>query len=118
MDRKHNLALGKPTSQSSTPDRKKASSNAVDGNVNPDAGQGSCAVTEGDTGGSWWQVNLETVRQVREVVITSRDDRGRKFYMSSTTHNFTLQYFNNLLCVKLILYNKLILRQLLKIVSR
>ena len=82
--------------------------------MNPDAGQGSCAVTEGATGGSWWQVNLETVRQVREVVITS----GRKFSMSSTRHYFTLQYFNNLLCVKLFLYNKRILRQLLEIVSR
>ena len=90
VDRKHNLALGKPTSQSSTPDRKHASSNAVDGNVNPDAGQGSCALTEGATDGSWWQVNLETVRQVREVVITSRNDRGRKFSMSSIIHNFTL----------------------------
>ena len=76
VDRTQNLALRKKTKHTTTfldnPDF--ASYKAVDGNMNPDAGQFSCAITKGATGGSWWEVNLEAVYQIREVVITSRGD--------------------------------------------
>ena len=79
VDRTRNLALEKPTNQSSTSDPKHASSKAVDGNVNSDARKHSFTSTKGATGGSWWEVNLEAVYQIREVVITSRGDCCRKF---------------------------------------
>ena len=79
VDRTRNLALEKPTNQSSVSDQKHASSKAVDGNVNSDARKYSCAITKGAAGGSWWEVNLEAVYQIREVVITSRGDCCRKF---------------------------------------
>ena len=87
VDRTRNLALEKPTNQSSVSDPKHASSKAVDGNVNSDATKHSCAITKGATGGSWWEVNLEAVYQIREVVITSRGDCCRKFWINSADFN-------------------------------
>ena len=84
VDRTRNLALEKPTNQSSVSDPKHASSKAVDGNVYSDGEEHSCAVTNGTTGGSWWEVNLEAVYQIREVVITSRGDCCRKFRIRSS----------------------------------
>ena len=83
VDRTRNLALEKPTNQSSISVPKHASSKAVDGNVNSDATKHSCAITNGTTGGSWWEVNLEAVYQIREVVITSRGDCSCKFRIRS-----------------------------------
>ena len=88
VDRTHNLALKKKTKQTTTclDNPQFASYKAVDGNMNPDAGQFSCAITQGTTGGSWWEVNLEAVYQIREVVITSRGDCCRKLLIRSIAH--------------------------------
>ena len=90
VDRTHNLALGKKTKQIAT-FYENHSDKAVDGNMNPDASNGGCAITPGTTGGSWWEVNLEAVYQIREVVITSRGDCCRKFWTFSTQHNFSIE---------------------------
>lgn len=85
VDRTHNLALGKPTKQSSSLNaRDYGSSNAVDGNRQPHAGQRSCAITNGTVMGSWWEVNLEAVYEIGEVVITSRGDCCGKSTMWSS----------------------------------
>ena len=76
IDRSENLALGKPTRQSSQyqdagPNR------AVDGNRNTNLHASSCSHTL-NTKGSWWQVDLEAVYEIRDVVITNRADAAGK----------------------------------------
>lgn len=66
-----NLAYGKPATQSSTgfggdPSR------AVDGNTDGDFGHGS--VSHSGPGPSWWQVDLEQVEPVGELMIHKRTD--------------------------------------------
>ena len=65
----HNLALWKPTKQSSTPNPKYASLNAVDGIASVLLRRGSCAHTEAAVG-SWWQVDLNGMYEIRELTIT------------------------------------------------
>jgi len=76
VDLTKNLALGKPTRQSSQyqdagPNR------AVDGNRNSYLDARSCTHTL-NTKGSWWQVDLEAVYEIRDVVITNRGDAAGK----------------------------------------
>ena len=70
-----NLALGKPTKQSSTHPHglSLASSNAVDGISSPLMFDGSCTHTR-EAIGNWWQVDLQGTYEIRQVVITSRGD--------------------------------------------
>jgi len=66
-----NLAYGKPTTQSSTGFGGDAS-RAVDGNTNGDFGKGSVSHT--GPGASWWQVDLEQVEPVGEIMVHKRTD--------------------------------------------
>ena len=75
--KKKNLALGKPTKQSTT-DKYGVSSKAVDGNNNTDYGVRSCTHTA-PTKGNWWQVDLGSVYEIRDVVITNRADCCGKY---------------------------------------
>ena len=71
----YNLALWKPTKQSTTLGRY-ASYFAVDGNASTVLETGHCSVTKAFPG-SWWQVDLEYVYDIREVVITNSWDAGK-----------------------------------------
>lgn len=77
-----NLALGKPASQSST---YSPASLAVDGNRDGNYDHGSVAHTNND-GDSWWQVDLQEVQSVGEVVISNRTD-----CCSERLHDFTVE---------------------------
>ncbi len=69
-----NVALGKSAWQSSTQSQNTAD-RATDGNVEPDAAEGSCAVTiDGQSGGSWWLVDLEREYRITEVALVNRGD--------------------------------------------
>ena len=68
-----NVALGKPTTQSTT-FRRYPSRFAVDGNLNTNMHEYSCSHTEPKVRGGWWQVDLGTVYEIRRVVITNRGD--------------------------------------------
>ena len=72
VDWTKNLALGKPTRQSTTQGNGKPSK-AVDGNRNSEFDSSSCTHTKSKKG-SWWQVDLEAVYEIRDVVITNRGD--------------------------------------------
>ena len=72
VDLTENLALGKPTTQSGKHTRYEAS-NAVDGNIISNLDSGSCTKTAKGKG-SWWQVDLGAVYEIRKVVITNRGD--------------------------------------------
>ncbi|GMH44436.1 hypothetical protein BSKO_12388 [Bryopsis sp. KO-2023] len=67
-----NLALKKPTMQSSTA-YKGVSSRAVDGNKNPNYPKNSCTHTV-NSNNPWWVVNLGASYVVTRVVITNRAD--------------------------------------------
>jgi len=63
-----NLARGKPTSQSSTY-KEGTSTKAVDGKKTNTIREKSCSRTSPGREGSWWQVDLESVYEIRQVVI-------------------------------------------------
>lgn len=69
--RTRNLAYGRPTMQSSTAIYAD-SSRAVDGNTDGEFAKGS--VTHTDVGTEWWQVDLESVQNVGQVVVFNRTD--------------------------------------------
>ncbi len=69
-----NLALGKPTSQSSTASGA-AASRAVDGNTNGNYSQGSVTHTHAEKSPwPWWQVDLQGVQRIGSVVLYNRTD--------------------------------------------
>lgn len=68
----NNLAFEKPATQSSTAFGGDAA-RAVDGNTDGSYGYGSVSHT-GFGPGQWWQVDLESVQRVREVVVHNRTD--------------------------------------------
>ena len=69
-----NLALMKPTKVSSISfDTRCGSMKAVDGNRESKMLSGSCAATRMQKN-SWWQVDLEAVYYITDVVITNRAD--------------------------------------------
>ena len=80
-----NLALGKPTFQSSTNNYSSAvsgvSGNAVDGNPDTDLGNGHCSRTNA-TNPSWWRVDLgANLVPVSEVfIVNSNEQQGNKDY--------------------------------------
>jgi cytochrome c peroxidase len=67
-----NVALGKPTSQSSTA-AGGLSQRAVDGNTSGNWGTGSVTHTAGESK-SWWQVNLGSAHQISRVTLWNRTD--------------------------------------------
>ena len=69
-----NLALGKPTSQSSNyPHPWAAAGNAADGNTEGNFASVSVTHTNYDYG-AWWQVDLQSVESVGNVVVWNRTD--------------------------------------------
>jgi hypothetical protein len=84
-----NLALGRPTAQSSI--RSSGySSRAVDGNHNSRYHSQSCTHTRRDSNGPWWRVDLERVVDVSTIKITNRNDccktriKNTKVYVGKT----------------------------------
>ena len=75
-----NIALGKPTYQSSTFASFTAASKAVDGNRNGDLDNGhTCTATAGPTVGyPWWAVDFGIETFVFKLNITNRSDRHGK----------------------------------------
>ncbi len=86
-----NLALGRPTTQSTTAFGGD-SSRAVDGNTNGSYGYGSVSHTDYGTS-QWWQVDLESVQNVREVIVHNRTDccadKLRNYRLSTSTDGTT-----------------------------
>jgi hypothetical protein len=84
-----NLALGRPTTQSSVRHGGKAS-RAVDGNTNSKYGSRSCTHTAHQRR-PWWRVDLERVVDVKSVKITNRRDccsrriKNAKIYVGTTS---------------------------------
>ena len=69
-----NLALGKPTIQSSTYDPSCSDAGkAVDGNTNGDYYACSVAHTSYDSQ-PWWQVDLQSVYSISQIVLWNRTD--------------------------------------------
>ena len=75
-----NRARGKPTEQSSTATSTCAASKAVDGHSDPVFDHHSCSQTLSRRG-SWWQVDLQVVYDIRAVVITSTTDKSCKLQL-------------------------------------
>ena len=72
VDWTKNLALRKPTKQS-TVNKNGLSGRAVDGNTDSNFSSNSCTQTA-NTKGNWWQVDLGSVYDIREVAVTNRGD--------------------------------------------
>ena len=71
-----NVALGRPTFQSSVRGGRGASL-AVDGNRNPNSkAVGSCSVMQASPR-AWWAVDLGAVFNMKEVAISQRDKYGK-----------------------------------------
>ena len=68
-----NLALRKPTALSGRHDGNYYASKAVDGNRNPALKKGHCYHSS-LARNAWWQVDLQSVYLIREVVIANRAD--------------------------------------------
>ena len=68
-----NLARGKPTKQSTTY-QTYSSSKAVDGKMAYNLRDNSCSHAARAQKGSWWQVDLEAVYEIRCVIIKNRAD--------------------------------------------
>ena len=79
----HSLAHGKPTEMSST-FGSYVSSKAVDGDRNSSITENSCTQTLKQKD-NWWQVDLQTVYVIREVVITNRGDRNGELECATDT---------------------------------
>jgi len=87
-----NLALGKPTFQSSSFLYYSHPSNAVDGKRDADFMHNSCSHTDGGILNllvpAWWAVDLEKIYAVHRVIITNRGDccpeRLRDFHIGLT----------------------------------
>lgn len=73
-----NLALGRPTWQSSNL-MSYNSSLAVDGNADSNFFHGSCMHTSTDDNNPWWAVDLGKRTNVREVYLTNRGDCCGRF---------------------------------------
>ena len=71
-----NIAINKPTNQSSTFSSHYRSDHAVDGNRNPFSSEGSCSssTTDGSDLRPYWFVSLEDECSVDEVVVYNRRD--------------------------------------------
>ena len=68
-----NLAVGKPTTMSST-HKNYYSSRAVDGTRDSTWLHRTCSQTLiQSSGAAWWKVDLQAVYLIREVIITNRD---------------------------------------------
>ena len=96
LDWTNNLALGKPAKQSTTLYNAKAS-RAVDGDraKKNTKEQFNCTHSSKSVG-NWWEVDLGTVYEIRDVVITNRADCcGKLNQMRSSCVNATLFVISN-----------------------
>jgi hypothetical protein len=84
-----NLALGKPTSQSSTLEPQANASRAVDGNIDGAYGGQSLTHTNNDFQ-AWWQVDLQSSQPIGNVAIFNRTD-----CCSDRLSNFKLMVSND-----------------------
>jgi len=84
----NNIALGKPTIQSSTHPHglSLAAWKAVDGISSSAIMDGGCTHTR-EAVGSWWQVDLQGIYEIRQVAITSRNDA----YGTVETYQLTMR---------------------------
>ena len=87
--RTRNLAYGKPATQSSTGFGGDAG-RAVDGNTDGNFGHGSVSHTAVDGPAQWWQVDLESVHSVGQVVLFNRTD-----CCAAKLHDFTVRVSND-----------------------
>ena len=85
-----NLALGRPTWQSSN-FMSYNSSLAVDGNADSNFHRGSCMHTSTDDNNPWWVVDLGKRTNVQEVYLTNRGDCCGRF--SQTVDCIVLERF-------------------------
>lgn len=83
-----NVAVGKPTSQSSTSSGG-VSSRAVDGDIDGIFSNGSVTHTEGGSD-NWWEVNLLDTYDISSVIIYNRSD-----CCSNRLEGFTVSIYNN-----------------------
>jgi len=98
------LALGKPTKQSTT-HLIGVSSKAVDGNKNTNYTFEGCTHTKNSTG-SWWQVDLGSVYEIRDVVITNRADCCGKFNVVCLFRTNSPYVYTNTIIKKGVYLNK------------
>ena len=78
LDKFQNVAVGQPTTQSSTPSSYFGNSaHAVDGNWNTDYYSRSCTRTNEETN-PWWRVDLGKEKEVFEVKVANRQDYGHR----------------------------------------
>ena len=75
-----NAALGKPTSQSSTPNNDFSSDRAVDGNTETSLFAGSCSGTD-HAALSYWQVDLSRVYRIYSLTITNSANNGNDAFL-------------------------------------
>ena len=85
--RTKNLAYGKPATQSST-DFGGDASKAVDGSTDGDYGHGSVSHT--GWGYGWWQVDLQKINRIGNIVLFNRTD-----CCSNQLHDFTVKVSND-----------------------
>lgn len=99
----NNLALNKPTSQTST-DQNGASYLAVDGNTDGDYWHGSCSQTAYDRAKpfAWWMVDLETESLVNSVKLVNpaQNPRDKNRYLMYFTIEVSKDTVNWVECVK------------------
>ena len=69
-----NLARGKPAEQSTHSIWSPTPTRAVDGNYDNNLKRKSCIQTLPNQVGSWWQVDLEAVYNIEEVLVLNRGD--------------------------------------------
>jgi len=85
-----NMALGKPTSQSSTANSG-VSSRAVDGNTNGNYANNSVTNTAGGTN-DWWEVDLQGITNISSITLWNRTDccldRLSNFYILTSAIPF------------------------------
>ncbi|XP_050399853.1 multiple epidermal growth factor-like domains protein 10 [Patella vulgata] len=69
-----NIALGKPTAQSTTYfDSRSSSSKAVDGSTGNNWSSGQCTHTNENTVGGWWCVDLQQIYKIDTIKLFNRD---------------------------------------------
>ncbi|XP_055956489.1 uncharacterized protein LOC130012477 [Patella vulgata] len=84
-----NIAVGKPTGQSSKLDFRSSSSNAVDGSTNNNWNSGQCTRTKSNNGNEWWCVDLQQIYNINIIKLFNRDafkDRLQGFEIKTSSN--------------------------------
>ncbi|XP_050399031.1 uncharacterized protein LOC126816467 [Patella vulgata] len=88
-----NIALGKPTEQTSFLHAVYSSSKAVDGNRNGMMSVASCQATAADDYNPWWQVDLASTYDITSITISNRYDD--KSYYGTWLSNVSVIVYNS-----------------------